>query len=171
MKKNNDNNIIIGRIGDAYGIKGWSHFLSFTDPIDNAFQYKNWKIETAHDQFTPVKLESYKAHGKGYVIKIPYSNDRDQALLLKGKTIAVTRDTLPALPQGEYYWSDLVGLTVLNTQGETLGIIDHLLETGSNDVIAIKTEKKLILIPYLHSVVKQVDLEKEIIVVDWEELK
>ncbi|OGT43582.1 MAG: 16S rRNA processing protein RimM [Gammaproteobacteria bacterium RIFCSPHIGHO2_12_FULL_40_19] len=157
--------IIIGRIGDAYGVKGWSHLISFTDPHENIFNYKNWQIQTSGDLFAPVKLESYKAHGNGYVIKIKDSNDRDQALLLKGKSLAIERSELPVLKKDAYYWSDLVGLAVINTKGESLGTIDHLFETGSNDVIATNTH---VLIPYLRSVVKEVDLEKKTILVEWD---
>lgn len=157
--------IIIGRIGDAYGIKGWSHLLSFTDPHDNIFNYKNWQIQTSNDHFTPIELETYKTHGNGFVIKFKHSNDRDQALLLKGKSIAIERAELPVLKKDEYYWSDLIGLAVTNTKGESLGVVDHLFETGSNDVIATNTN---VLIPYLHSVIKAVDLEKKTILVEWE---
>jgi 16S rRNA processing protein RimM len=122
-------------------------------------------MQTSDDHFAPVELESHKPHGGGYVIKIKNSNDRDQALLLKGKTLAVERSELPVLKKDEYYWSDLIGLAVINMKGESLGIVDHLFETGSNDVIA--TDKN-ILIPYLRSVVKAVDLEKKTIQVEWE---
>lgn len=159
--------IIIGRIGAAYGIKGWSHLFSYTDPHDNIFSYKNWQLETAKDQFVPFKIEAHKAHGNGFVIKAAQSNDRDQALLLKGKSIAIERSQLPELKKDEYYWSDLEGLSVSNLDGKSLGTIDHLFATGSNDVIVTNTN---LLIPYLKNVVKSIDLEKKTIIVDWEEL-
>ncbi len=159
------NLIIIGRIGDAFGVHGWSHLTSYTDPHDNIFHYKNWHIETRPDHFEPLKLESHKAHGKGFVIKIARCEDRDQALLLKGKAIAIERAELPALKNDEYYWSDLIGFNVTNTKGESLGTIDHLFETGSNDVIVTSTNHY---IPYLSNVVKTVDLEGKMIVVEWE---
>jgi 16S rRNA processing protein RimM len=171
--------IVIGAIGDAYGVKGWSHLISFTDPHDNIFNYKNWQIQIDRkdeDHFKPVKLELYKPHGNGFVVKIENSNDRDQALLLKGRTIAVERVELPTPKKDEYYWSDLVGLTVINTKNESLGIIDHLFETGSNDVVVttITTTvgthiaKQTIYIPYLKSVIKEIDLEKKIMIVEWD---
>lgn len=159
--------IIIGRIGDAYGIKGWSHLFSFTDPHENIFNYKNWQMQTDGNHFIPIKLECYKAHGNGYVIKFTNVNDRDHALLLKGKSLAIESSELPVLKKDEYYWFDLVGLAVINTKGESLGIVDHLFETGSNDVIATNTN---VLIPYLRSVVKAVDLEKKTILVEWDNL-
>ena len=171
--------IIIGRLGDAYGVKGWSHLISFTDPHDNIFNYKNWQIQIDRkdeDHFKPIKLDSYKPHGNGFVIKLPHCEDRDQALLLKGKSIAVERSELPVLSNDEYYWSDLVGLNVVNTKGESLGVIDHLFETGSNDVIVTQISttvgtyvaKQTIYIPYLKSVVKEISLEKQTMTVEWD---
>jgi 16S rRNA processing protein RimM len=159
--------IIVGAIGDAYGVKGWSHLISFTDPRDNIFNYKNWQLQVNRnneDHFKPVKLDEYKSHGNGFVVKIANSNDRDQALLLKGKSIAVERSELPAPKKDEYYWSDLVGLNVINAKGESLGAIDHLFETGSNDVIVTTTH---LYIPYLKTVVKEIDLAKKIMLVEW----
>lgn len=169
--------IILGRIGDSYGIKGWSHFISYTDPQDNIFTYSQWHIEQSPNHFTPIKLESYKEHGDHFVVKFADIKNCEQALLLKGKSIAVERDELPPLKKEEYYWSDLIGLTVINTQGENLGVIDYLFETGSNDVMVTKitskidekhTSEKNIYIPYLKTVVKDVDLEKNIMTVEWD---
>lgn len=171
--------IIIGAIGDAFGVNGWSHLISFTNPHSNIFNYKQWQLQIDRkdeDHFVPVKLESYKPHGNGFIVKIANSNDRDQALLLKGKSIAVERSELPVLKKNEYYWSDLVGLNVVNTDGKSLGVIDHLFDTGSNDVIvtAITTtvDKHIatqnIYIPYLKSVVKEIDLDKKTMIVEWD---
>ena len=160
--------IIVGAIGDAFGVKGWSHLISFTDPQDNIFNYQQWQLQVDRqdkNHFAPTQLESYKPHGNGFVIKIVDVNDRDQALLLKGKSIAVERTELPTLKKDEYYWSDLVGLNVMNTKGDSLGAIDHLFETGSNDVIVTTTH---LYIPYLKSVIKEIDLGKKIMVVEWE---
>jgi len=160
--------IIVGAIGDAFGVKGWSHLISFTDPKENIFNYQNWQIQVDKknkDHFKPVKYDSFQPHGNGFVVKIENTHDRDQALLLKGKTIAVDRADLPTLKKNEYYWSDLIGLNVINTAGKSLGIVDHLFETGSNDVIVTKNN---IYIPYLKSVVKEIDLGKKIIIVEWE---
>src|SRR5690348_13279163 len=137
------NPIILGRIGDTYGIKGWSHFISYTTPPENIFTYKNCKIEKPPNHFEPITLNSFKAHGNHFVVKLANIKDCDQALLLKGKSIAVERADLPALEKDDYYWSDLIGLTVTNTKGENLGVIDHLFETGSNDVIVTKITTKI----------------------------
>jgi 16S rRNA processing protein RimM len=176
--------IIIGRIGDAYGVQGWSHIFSFTDPADNLFEYKNWHIRAYQKKGAPwraVELEYHKPHGAAFVAKIKGYDDRDQALLLKNHSIAVDRSEIPTLKENEYYWNDLIGLQVINTQGESFGEIDHLFEAGPNDIIATKiiaeartaTSKEKSTthyIPYTKDVVKSVDLEKKIMIVEWETL-
>lgn len=85
-----------------------------------------------------------------------------------GSDIYIKPDQLPTLEKGEYYWSDLIGLKVVSTKGDDFGMIDHLLETGANDVIVVKGDKER-LIPYVTGqVVRSVDLEAQQMVVDWE---
>lgn len=94
--------------------------------------------------------------------------NREVAQNFVGKTIAVRSTDLPRLPDGNYYWAQIEGLEAVTTSGTKLGVVDRLFETGANDVMAIKRGKEEILIPYLQDVVRRVDLEKGIIVVDWD---
>ena len=165
-------NITIGHLGDAYGIKGWLHLVSYANPPDNIFKYQNWFIKK---DFL-LQIESFKKHGNHFVVKLKNCEDRDQALQFKHQDIFIDRVELPPLSNNEYYWSDLVGLAVHNARGECLGVIDHLFETGSNDVIVVNHHKikqarliKQYFIPYLKSVVKEIDLTKKTMIVDWEE--
>ncbi len=84
--------------------------------------------------------------------------------------MAILRSQLPTLKEDEYYWSDLIGLTVINKEGVELGIVNYLIETGSNDVLVIKSsDGKEHAIPYLPKrVILNIDLEKRLIEVDWE---
>ena len=79
--------------------------------------------------------------------------------------ICINREQLPKLPKGEYYWSDLEGLTVINKSGKKLGTVDHLIATGSNDVLVLENN---IMIPYIDDVILEIDLKEKIIQVDWE---
>jgi 16S rRNA processing protein RimM len=81
--------------------------------------------------------------------------------------IAVPRSSLPAQDEGEYYWADLIGLTVINEAGETLGVVAELLETGANDVLIVRGNGPDILIPFLNSVIGQVDMAAKTIQVNW----
>jgi len=161
-----DRKIIIARLGAAYGIKGWLHLTSFTDPVDNIFQYQPWHLKK-DKRWEAIALEAHKSHGNSFVVKLKGCDDRDRATQLKGSEIAVNRTELPKTAENEYYWSDLMGLTVKTMTGETLGTIDYLFETGANDVVVTKGKKQHF-IPYIGTVIKHIDLEKQEMIVDWE---
>ncbi len=162
-----DKKIIIGRLAGAYGIKGWSHLISFTDPQENILHYSNWQIQK-NNIWQSVSREAEKKHGNGFVVKLTGCDDRDQALLLKNTEIAIDSADLPKAPDNQYYWDDLIGFTVIDLSRKSLGTIDYLFATGANDVIAVSLDKKQHFIPYLKEVVKSVDVNNKIITVDWE---
>jgi len=108
-------------------------------------------------------------HGKILVAKLPGILDRTAAEQCKGLMVAVHRDSLPKQEEGEYYWSDLIGMQVVNLADESLGVVDTLLETGANDVLSVRdAQGKEILIPFLASVIQQVSLQDKVIRVDWQ---
>ena len=94
--------------------------------------------------------------------------DRDAAESWVGAQIWVERSALPKLPQGEYYWADLEGLSVETVEGVVLGVVSHLFATGANDVVAVKGERER-LIPFVQpDVIRSIDLAQERMVVDWD---
>jgi len=161
--------IVIGKIGATYGIFGWLKIQTFTEFGPNILDYTPWYLSDGEKKnWQEVVIEEGKPHGGGMVVKFPNVSNPEEARLMTGKTISILRSQLPELPNDEYYWSDLEGLTVINQHGETLGKIIYLIETGGNDVIVVKGEKDHA-IPYLPgSVVKSIDLAKKEMVVDWE---
>lgn len=159
--------IIIGRLSSAYGIKGWLHLTSFATPPENIFTYQHWSLRKKSGT-TPITLEAHKSHGKSFVIKIKGCDDRTAAEALKGLEIEIPKAALPKPEDGSYYWSDLIGLQVVNLTGQSLGIVDHLFDTGANDVIVTTLNKKQHMIPYIDQVIHSIDLEKAQITVDWE---
>jgi 16S rRNA processing protein RimM len=165
--------VIVGKITGVYGIKGWVKIYSYTRPITGILQYKTWLLgqpgKPAKQQ--AVEVIEGRQQGKGIIAKLAGYDDRDQVRALIDQDIAIPRSELPALPEGQYYWSDLEGLTVIGMQGEILGQVDHLMETGANDVIVVTpVEKKLksCLIPYVPEVVRAIDLEQGTMQVDWQ---
>lgn len=109
-----------------------------------------------------------RQHGKGVVAHLQDCDDRDQAQALMGHEIGIRRDQLPVTAPGEYYWSDLHGLKVITLDGEALGTVDHLIETGANDVLVVKGERER-LIPFIsEQVIISVDLDAGEIQVDWD---
>ncbi len=172
LTQDNPPELIVGRISGVYGIKGWVRIHSFTEPADNLFGYRDWKIRR-RDGWETIDIDDGREHGKGLIAHIVGVDDRNAAELLKGCDIAVPRELLPALEQDQYYWHQLEGLTVV-TAGQCLGKVDHLLETGANDVLVVKPcegsiDSRERLIPWVQGqYVKQVDLEAATIEVDWD---
>lgn len=168
MKNADKAYIVIGKFGSTYGVNGWIKILAYTEFGSNILEYLPWYIKHENDTWTTIKVESGRIHGKGIIAKLAGINTPEEARLMTGKTIAVTRSQLPALKENEYYWSDLIGLTVINANGEILGKVTYLIETGSNDVLVVKGEKEHA-IPYLlGKVIKNIDLNNQEIHVDWE---
>lgn len=115
------------------------------------------------------KVVGGQVQGKGIVMGLSNITDRDQVTALVGSELAIKNTQLVPAEDGEFYWSDLIGLTVINTQQQTLGTVDHMLETGAHDVLVVIDENKQErLIPFvLDEIVEQVNLDKQIIHVDW----
>ncbi len=157
--------IVIGRFGAPYGVKGWIKVFSYTDPTDNILDYTNWHIKKKKS-VQPIDIEAKKPHGNAFIAKIKQYDTPETVRVLTNKLIIIDRNQLPDLEGDEYYWTDLTGLTVVTEDNVELGTIDHLFETGSNDVMVIKdNQNKEHLLPYTNDVVKSVDLDKQQMIV------
>lgn len=160
--------IIVGRIGSAFGVQGWLKINSFTDPPENILQYSPWQIQSKQSWIT-INIADSKVQSNKIIIKLNDCNTPEQAKLYANSVIAIWRDQLASLSDDEFYWSDLEGLSVINEKGVNLGIVDHLISTGANDVLVVKGEKDY-LIPYIPGMyIIQVDLHEKKILVDWNE--
>jgi 16S rRNA processing protein RimM len=158
--------IIVGQFGSVYGVRGWLHVNSFTDETANIINYPEWWIES-QARWQQVFVDQFKFHDKDLVVKLKNCDDRDQARVYTNHFIAIPRDSLPPLPEDEFYWTDLVNLRVLNLQGLELGFVDHLLATGANDVFVVKGKHQYLL-PYVDAVIKSIDIKQKILIVDWD---
>ncbi|TDJ44931.1 MAG: ribosome maturation factor RimM [Gammaproteobacteria bacterium] len=159
--------VTLGRVNGLLGVKGWLKIYSYTDPRDSIVGFSTWVLRTGDDEQT-VELEDGRKHGRTVVVKLKAIDDRNQAEALVGADIAVERDALAPCDPGEYYWTDLEGSTVVTAQGESLGRLDHLFETGGHDVMVVIGDRRR-LIPFVQEkVVREVRLEQHIIVVDWD---
>ena len=159
--------IVVGRIGAPYGVRGWVHVVSFTTPAENLLDYRPWYL-ARDSNWQPADVVDARRHGKGLVARLTGCDDRDAAALLRGMSIGIQREQFPEAGENEYYWHDLVGLRVQTTQGMELGTVDHLLETGANDVLVVRGERER-LIPFIQGqVVVSIDLAAGEMQVDWD---
>lgn len=168
--------VAVGRVNGLFGVKGWIKVFSDTQPRENILTYSPWFLKR-NGQWQEFKLLAGKAHGKGVIAHLSGCADRDVAAELVGSEIAIKREQLPKPAPGEYYWSDLKGLKVINLESVELGYIDSMLETGANDVMVVQSNdgtgkkgKRERLIPFVReSTVHEVNLEQGYITVDWDE--
>lgn len=161
--------VILGQVVGVFGIKGWIKVRSETSPRDNILKYSPWYLQQ-NSEWVAYKVINGQRHSKGIIVQLSGCDDRDKAASLVGQPIAIPRSELPSTKEGEYYWADLVGLEVMNQRGLLLGRVDHLLETGANDVlVVVAPDKTEILIPYIYGYyIMSVDLAAGKIIVDWE---
>jgi 16S rRNA processing protein RimM len=158
--------IVLGRIVGLFGVKGWVKVYSYSRPREAILEHSIWRIRSAGG-WNEYEVAEGRMQGGGVVARLEGIVDRTAAAALIGADIAIERSQLPALKPGEYYWADLEGLTVVNLGGVELGTVSYLFETGANDVMVLQGERER-LIPYIASVIREVDLERGVIRVDWD---
>jgi len=159
--------VIMGRIAAPQGIKGWVKIQPFTEHLDSLMDYRSWWIGHEHGPWREVEVKQCEVHNKTLAAQLPDCPDRSAAEKLKGLLIAVPRSSMPQQREDEYYWSDLIGLAVVNEEAIQLGTVSNLLETGANLVLSVKGNDGEILIPFVETAVKRVDLQNKTIHVDW----
>jgi len=160
-----DRLVVLGRVIAAFGVKGWIKVQPYTEVTAGLLDYPVWWIGR-DGEWIERALQEGAVHGKIVVAKLEGCDERKAAAALQGLEVAVPREQLPRSQPGEYYWVDLLGLEVRNLQGEAMGRVERLLETGANQVLVVRGDRER-LIPYVAAIVTAVDLAKREIVVDW----
>ena len=153
----------MGRVAGPYGLLGW---IKVFQPVEALGACRNWWIDGVE-----YRVLEAKDHSGTLLAKLAGLGDRDAALRLKGKTVAVARDALPEPEAGHYYHADLVGMEVVNAKGEVLGKVQAMSSYGAHDVVEVvagETGKTMRLLPWVASVVKRVDLKERRVEVEWE---
>ena len=135
-------------------------------------EYRNWTLRR-EGVVKQVELVSGRSTQKDLVAKLKGLDDRDEARLLSGYEICISRSLFPNLTDGDYYWYQLVGLSVINQDGHLFGKVDHLLETGANDVMVVKPcagslDDRERLLPYTGQCVLAIDLAAGEMRVEWD---
>lgn len=157
----------LGNINGVFGIQGWVKVFSHTSPRVQITDYRRWLVRH-NGQETEYRILRGREQGKAIVAQLEGVDTRNASEALVGATIFVHSDQLAELGEGEYYWSQLIGLNVVNQQGVDLGNLEWLFETGNNDVMVVQGDKERF-IPYIQdNFVKKVDLDAGKILVDWD---
>jgi len=159
--------VVVGRFGAPHGVKGWLSVSSYTQPLDNILAYRPWLVEQ-QGRWRELRIVGTRPNGRRFLVAVDGVVDRNAAQQLVGCQIGVPEAALPAVGEGEYYWKDLIGLDVVNEQGLHIGRVQELFETPANDVIVVRDGASEVLIPFVASVVKRVDIAAGKMLVDWQ---
>ena len=173
-----DDAVEVGRILDAWGIKGWFKIQPHSASPEALFSSKRWFLQPtergprAFEGTVLMRIQQAKEHSDSVVALAHDIPDRNAAERLKGSRIFVSRSSFPTPSEDEYYWVDLIGLDVVNREGYALGTVTDLMSTGPNTVLVLqwqedgKTHERMI--PFVSAYVDDVDLKSRRIVVDWQ---
>jgi len=168
-----DDLVQVGHVSGAYGIVGGIRVTPYSTDADALLNVKTWWIDKP--TLRAVSVRSAKLHGGDVVATLVDMRDRDEAEALKGATVQVARSEFPQLEEDEYYWSDLIGLDVVNLQGEALGKVTDMMHNGAQSILRIapvadpasETKAPERLVPFVDHFVKTVSLDKKLITLDW----
>lgn len=166
------NLVKVAELKKPYGIQGWLWVFSFTEDREAIFDMQPWVINTAMGQKT-LTVKNWRAQGNGYVVQLNEVPDRNMAETMFGVAIFADKGNLSDLSDDEYYWADLVGLTVISQQDNAvLGRVKELFETGAHAIMVVKPTDDSVdseerLIPWHKQTIGDVDLANKTVMVDW----
>lgn len=158
--------VAMGYIKGAFGVKGWVKIQANTEYVDSLLDYPKWRLVKGNHSLM-AEVESAKVAGDELQIKFTHIHDRDQAALLRGYTIEIAREDFEPTEEDEYYWTDLVGMKVMNREAVLLGEVVNLMQTGAHDVLVVRGEHGEKLIPFVSHFIDEVSQETQTISVDW----
>ncbi len=178
--------IELGRIQEAWGVKGWVRIQPHSADTSALFDSTEWFLQPPEARFARgfsafsgvvgVAVAEIKAHSDGIVARLEGLDDRTAAEALKGVRICVPRSAFPPTPEGEYYWVDLIGLNVVNREGIHLGVVRDLMPTGPHSVLVMEHtdtvdgQEKAVerMIPFVAAYIDDVNLADRRIIADWQ---
>lgn len=162
--------VLIGKIAGVHGIRGNVKVFSYADSPDVFETDRPFLVIDARGASQTRTINWVKPHGRGLIMAFHDIQDRDGAEKLLQAEIYIKRSDLPDLEEDTYYWFELIGLSVVDSNGAFLGRVESVMETGSNDVYVVKDEERgaayEVLVPALGSVIRSVDLERGVMTVE-----
>lgn len=165
--------IVVGRISKPFGLKGWSHITSYTEPPSNLVQYRPWALGTECGttlRWEIVESLEIREHADGFVARVKECGSRDLAREYTGRFIGVRKSSLPDLSDLEFYWVDLIGCSIVNESDKCLGKVIDVFENGAHSVLQVRGDIGELMIPFVEGVIKEVKAGTEIRVsweIDW----
>lgn len=161
---------VLGKTRTAVGLGGWVKVQSYTDPPDNILDYATWQLHHS-DGWRPLKVQQGRMTNQGVQVQFVGITDRTAAEALRNLDIGVFRRELPPTAPGEYYWDDLLGLDGYTSKGESLGKLDHFLETPAHPLMVFRARDEGgtvdNLVPATKGRIVEVDFAAGRLTLDW----
>ena len=152
----------IGKVVGVHGLTGHLKIYSYAESVETFELGEGLLLKTPGGQEIPYQVNWAKPHKNVVLVSLKGVGNRNAAEALVGSVLFIERDYLPELPEGTYYWKDLIGLTVEDARRGAIGKIESIFATGANDVYVVKKKGGETLVPATESVVQSVNLEEGI---------
>ncbi len=160
--------ITLAHVAGSFGLKGFVKLKVYTEYLDSILQYSPVYLVSGNTVIESSIADHLIKNDVAYV-KFSNINDRTAADKLKSFSVCIKPEQLEKLPEGEFYWHDILGFTVINTEKEVLGIFDSLFNGGATEILVVKAEKQDILIPFVPDIfIKEINTQNKFIIVDWQ---
>jgi 16S rRNA processing protein RimM len=159
--------VALGAVRGAYGVTGWVRIRPFDAEASVLTRSSRWWLQDKGVVRT-VEVSALKRHTDTLLAKWQGWDLPEAVDALRGATVCVPRAEFPPLPAGQYYWSDLIGLQVVNREGRALGIVQDLASNGAHELLQVAGESGTLLVPLVPAYVDEVDLAARVIRVDWQ---
>lgn len=162
----NNELLVIGKIVGVHGINGNCKAVFYLESFSVINPGSLIYLKTPEGKKDKCEIKWVKPHGRGVLLALKHIRSRNDAELLIGCELLMEKAGLPELESGVYYWCDLIGMTVIDADNQSIGRIESIIETGSNDVYVVRNNDKETLIPAIPSVVKTIDLTEKVVHVE-----
>ena len=156
----------IGKVVKAHGLTGHLKVLPYGETFSTLFAEEKITANLADGTSFTLTVAEIRPHQKTFLLRCHEIGTAEQARRLVGAELCVPESRLPPTVSGEFYWYQLIGLEVVNTEGQKLGTLEEIIETGSNDVYVVRQGREEILVPAIEEVVREVDLHRRLMTVD-----
>ncbi len=156
--------ILIGAVSKAHGMKGEVKIYCFSEQPDNLNSYQNVVLVDQKGSCSPhLKVKKSRAHGKMAITLLDTITDRNRAESIEGMGVLLPKEDLPETKKDEYYWHQLIGKTVIDLEGKSLGLIEEVFSNGAQDIMVVKNTVNEFFIPIVADIVLKTDQEQVLI--------
>ncbi len=164
---NPDDLVVMGRASGAFGLRGEIRLYPFSEDPAVFSQAEVLLVGPHPNQTRTLTPESLRRQGKRLLLRAREIGTREEAEQLKGCWVYLRRQDLPPLPDDQYYWFELKGAVVKTSQGQTLGTVKNLMDTGAHDLLVVADQDgREVLIPVTRQIVTKLDVKGGLVIVD-----